>query len=154
VSGNVRATSERGVVHAVCSSERKGMQKAPRDAVYLMAGHGIDGDAHAGPWHRQVSLLSLSSIEWMRARGADVDRGSFGENIVVEGIEVHTLAVGTTLHVGDVVILRVTQIGKECHAMCAIGQAVGECVMPQRGIFCEVVVGGTVRPGDAIEVAA
>ena len=142
----------KGTVHAVCLSETKGVQKTPCEEVTLVVGHGLEGDAHAGKWHRQVSLLSKKSIKFMKDRGADVDRGSFGENIVVEGIEVHELPVGTTLRIGEKVLLKVTQIGKECHTMCAIGKAVGDCIMPRRGIFCEVIVGGKVRPGQTIEV--
>lgn len=139
-------------VVAVCVSAAKGTAKAPCPSVEAVVGHGIAGDAHAGPWHRQVSLLALASIEFMKERGADVGYGSFGENVVVDGLAVHELPVGTLLRLGDEVTMRVTQIGKECHTMCAIGQAVGECIMPRRGIFCEVVTAGTIRPGDGIEV--
>jgi len=149
VPGNV----PEGRIFAVCLSEKKGEQKSPRaGGAMTVAGHGFEGDAHAGKWHRQISLLSRSAVEYMRERGADVDRGSFGENIIVEGIEVDTLPVGTHLRVGSSAILRVTQIGKECHSLCAIGLAVGECVMPKRGIFCEVIEGGPIKPGDLIRV--
>ena len=116
------------------------------------ADHGILGDAHAGPWHRQISLLAHESIEFMKARGADVGLGSFGENLVTEGLRLHDLPLGTLLRLTSGVTLRVTQIGKECHAPCAIGKAVGQCIMPEEGVFCEVLTGGIIRPGDGIEV--
>ena len=140
-----------GKVLAVCISERKGTMKHPVSEVLLRAGHGIEGDAHAGPWHRQVSLLGLEKIEAFRAKGADVAYGAFGENLVVDGFDFRTLPVGSLLAVGDV-LLQTTQIGKECHNDCAIKKAVGKCVMPTEGIFAVVVKEGVVRPGDEIEV--
>ena len=139
-----------GTIHALCVSTKKGIAKSPVDSIELKKDHGIVGDAHAGNWHRQVSLLSLTSVQYMKDRGAPVDRGSFGENIIVDGFEVDTLPVGTSLQLGSDVVLEVTQIGKECHDMCAIGKAVGECIMPKKGIFCKVIKEGTVKPGDAI----
>ena len=141
-----------GTVKAVCTSDRKGIQKLPHEAVELKPDWGIVGDAHAGQWHRQVSLLSFESIEDFKARGAQVDNGSFGENLVVEGFDLKSLPLGTRFSCGDGVELELTQIGKECHTHCAIYYTMGECIMPHEGVFTRVVSGGTVRPGDPIEI--
>jgi MOSC domain-containing protein YiiM len=125
-------------------SDRKGVQKRPVEEALLRPGHGIEGDAHAGAWHRQVSLLADEDIRTMRGRGVEIHYGDFAENITTRGVELAGLPVGTRLHLGEAV-LEVTQIGKECHQGCAIYQAVGECVMPRRGIFAKVIQGGTVR---------
>jgi len=111
------------------------------------------GDAHAGSWHRQVSLLARKSIVKMQRLGLDVDAGDFAENITTEGVELFSLPVGTRLSVGPV-LLEVTQVGKECHARCAIYRQAGDCVMPKEGIFARVLQGGTVRPGDSIRIGA
>jgi MOSC domain-containing protein YiiM len=124
-------------------SERKGVQKTPVQEALLKENHGIEGDAHAGPWHRQVSLLATEDIEGMRGRGIEIHCGDFAENITTEGVELPKLPVGTRLYIGTAV-LEVTQIGKECHHDCAIYQAVGDCVMPRRGIFARVIRGGTI----------
>ncbi len=137
-------------VKAVSVSRTKGVKKANVDRVYLREGHGIEGDAHAGPWHRQVSLLAMESISKIRGKGLDVSPGDFAENITTEGIELHTLPVGTRLQFGNAIEVEVTQIGKECHNRCAIFHAVGDCVMPREGIFVRVLKGGVVRPGDAV----
>lgn len=139
-------------VQAVSLSEQKGTVKIPQPAVELVVGHGIKGDAHAGKWHRQVSLLGWESIAKMRALNAPVDAGSFAENITTVGLVLYELPIGTTLAIGETVIMRVTQIGKECHQGCAIRQLTGDCVMPREGIFAEVLAGGVVRPGDEITV--
>ncbi len=136
---------------AVCTSQIKGVQKDKQDKIELVVEHGIQGDAHAGKWHRQVSLLSYEKIEAFKKRGADVNDGAFGENIVVSGIDLSALPVGTLLKAGDVE-LEVTQIGKECHQHCAIYHAVGDCIMPREGIFTRVLKGGVVTNGDAINV--
>jgi MOSC domain-containing protein YiiM len=136
-------------VIAVCISAEKGQRKTPVAAVELKANHGIVGDAHAGDWHRQVSLLATESIAKMRAMGLDVDSGDFAENITTGGLDLVTLPIGTRLAVGDV-ILEVTQIGKECHNRCAIFYQAGDCVMPKEGIFARVLKGGTVSAGTAI----
>jgi MOSC domain-containing protein YiiM len=136
-------------VHALSISERKGTQKHNVPAVELQAEHGIVGDAHAGPWHRQVSLLALESIAKMQAKGADVGPGAFAENITTEGLDVPNLHLGDRLRLGEVE-LEVTQIGKECHAHCAIYQQVGDCVMPREGVFARVLTGGRLQVGDAI----
>jgi molybdopterin adenylyltransferase len=140
-----------GRVVSVNVSPEKGVQKTPQVSVRLEVGSGIDGDAHAGAWHRQVSLLASESIARMKALGADVQPGAFGENLTTEGLAVHALPVGTRLRVGPA-LLEVTQIGKECHDRCAIYRQVGDCVMPREGIFVRVLEGGDVRPGDGILV--
>jgi MOSC domain-containing protein YiiM len=143
---------DRGTIEAVCLSVAKGTVKVPVSEAILVVGHGIEGDAHAGTWHRQVSLLSSTSIDKMKALGADVDQGSFAENLTVGGIDVWQLPVGTRLRAGREAELEVTQIGKECHHGCAIFHAVGSCVMPTEGVFARVMRGGAVHPGDALVV--
>lgn len=122
-----------GKVIATCTSEIKGVQKKNVHQVCLIEDYGIEGDAHAGKWHRQVSLLSYDRIQEFRARGAKVEDGAFGENLVVEGIDFKTLPIGTKFKCNDVV-LELTQIGKECHHGCAIFQAMGDCIMPREGV--------------------
>ncbi len=119
----------------------------------LRAEHGIEGDAHAGPWHRQVSLLAQESIDKMVAEGLNVGPGDFAENITTSGIEVAALPIGTVLDLGEALV-EVTQIGKECHARCAIYYQAGDCVMPREGIFVRVLRGGRVAPGDPVTVRA
>ncbi len=138
-------------VIAVCISKNKGERKTPVESVELRENHGIVGDAHAGEWHRQVSLLAKESIDKMRKLGLDVDCGDFAENITTEGIDLPGLPIGTRLTMGET-LLEVTQIGKECHTRCAIYHQAGDCVMPKEGIFVRVITGGVVRPGDAIEL--
>jgi MOSC domain-containing protein YiiM len=145
---------ETGVIVAVNVSREKGTRKVPVERALLRVGHGVEGDAHAGAWHRQVSLLSMSSIEKMRGKGLELQPGDFAENLTVSGLDVWALPVGTRLLVGDDVELEVTQIGKECHLGCDIRRQVGDCVMPREGIFAKVVAGGVVRPGDAVRVRA
>lgn len=142
----------RGKVIAVCTSERKETQKTEVPSIKLVPGYGIEGDAHVGNWHRQVSLLDLDKIEAFRARGANVAFGAFGENIVVEGFDFRNLPVGTRFRINGSVLLEMTQIGKECHAHCAIYHQVGDCIMPREGVFAIVLEGGEVRPGDEIEM--
>ncbi|MBR4098357.1 MAG: MOSC domain-containing protein [Clostridium sp.] len=137
-------------VVSVNISERKGTIKHPVPEIQLKLRHGIVGDAHAGDWHRQVSMLAEESIDTMRAKcPIPLDSGIFAENINTEGIDLKSLPVGTHLTIGETEV-EVTQIGKECHNDCAIKQAVGTCVMPTEGIFVIVVREGTVRPGDEI----
>ena len=138
-------------VMAVCISERKGIRKHAVPEITVRKEHGIVGDAHAGNWHRQISLLATESIDRMRAMGLSLTDGAFAENIVTEGIELKALPVGTLLRVGET-LLRMTQIGKECHNDCAIKAATGTCVMPTDGIFAVVVGEGTIRPGDGISI--
>lgn len=140
-----------GKVIAVCVSEKKGTQKHEKESVILRENWGIEGDAHAGNWHRQVSMLSLEKIEDFRARGAEVDFGAFGENLIVEGYDLSKLPVGTRFVIGEVV-LEMTQIGKECHSHCAIHRMVGDCIMPREGVFTKVVKGGEIRPDDEIHM--
>jgi MOSC domain-containing protein YiiM len=140
-----------GKVIAVCISENKGERKTPVDLVEVRENHGIVGDAHAGGWHRQVSLLARESIEKMQRMGLSVDAGDFAENITTQGIDLPALPVGTRLAVGKT-LLEVAQIGKECHTRCAIYHQAGDCVMPKEGIFARVLHGGMVKPGDAIEI--
>lgn len=137
-------------VVSVNLSEQKGTVKKPVEAAELREGHGIVGDAHAGAWHRQVSLLALESVEKMRSLcGADLPYGVFAENFLTQGIDLKTLPVGARLQVGQCV-LKITQIGKECHGECEIRRKVGQCVMPTEGVFAVVVEGGSVQPGDEV----
>lgn len=140
-----------GVVVAVCLSDVKGIAKWEVPSADLVENHGIKDDAHAGNWHRQVSLLSHEKVEEFRSRGGNVQNGAFGENILISGIDCARLPVGTLLSSGDI-LLEVTQIGKECHAHCAIYHQVGDCIMPREGIFTKVLKGGTVKKGDVFHV--
>jgi MOSC domain-containing protein YiiM len=139
----------RGNIVAVCISETKGERKRPVPWITLQKDHGIFGDAHAGDWHRQVSLLAIESIEKMRALGLSVSAGDFAENITTIGIDLVALPVGSRLTIGAA-LLEVTQIGKECHTRCAIYHQAGDCVMPKEGIFARVIHGGEIKPGDRI----
>ena len=138
-------------VVSVCISEKKGTKKHPVAEISLRPHHGIVGDAHAGDWHRQVSLLANESVDRMRKEGLTLAAGDFAENILTEGLTLRTLPVGTVLRAGEV-RLEVTQIGKECHNDCEIRRMTGMCVMPTDGIFAVVLNGGVIRPGDRIEV--
>lgn len=139
-------------VVSVNTSERKGERKRPVPEIRLKKRHGIVGDAHAGDWHRQISLLAEESVDTMRQNcPVTLDSGVFAENINTRGIDLKALPVGTRLEIGETE-LEVTQIGKECHNDCAIKKAVGRCVMPTEGIFAVVIREGTVRPGDEIRV--
>ena len=134
-------------VLAICISKHKGTLKNEVSEANFIEEFGIEGDAHAGKWHRQVSLLAFEKIDDFRNKGGNVDFGAFGENLVVDGIELHKLPVGQQLQVGEV-LLEVTQIGKECHDKCAIYYQVGECIMPKNVIFTRVLKGGKVKVGD------
>ena len=138
-----------GTVQAICLSAEKGTAKKDIGKAELVEGFGLKGDAHAGDWHRQVSLLSLQKIEAFRAKGAEVDYGAFGENLVVDGIDFASLPVGTKLRCG-VALLEITQIGKECHNHCAIYQRMGDCIMPREGVFARVLQGAVIKTGDKI----
>ncbi len=141
-----------GIVKAVCISEKKGVQKHDIGEAFLRADHGIEGDAHAGKWHRQVSLLAAESVaKVQKALDFELKSGDFAENILTEGIELFTLPVGTKLQIGDAEG-EVTQIGKECHHGCAIRELAGDCVMPREGIFIRVTKSGRVKTGDRIQV--
>jgi MOSC domain-containing protein YiiM len=138
---------------AVCVSKKKGERKTPVDQVELRPEHGLVGDAHAGDWHRQVSLLASESIQKMKDMGLEVDSGDFAENLTTKGLELFTLPIGTMLKVGPT-LLEVTQIGKECHTRCNIYHQAGDCVMPKEGIFARVRKGGPVQAGDRLEIVA
>ena len=144
--------NQRGIVIAVCTSERKGMPKEDVGRGLLVKEHGLEGDVHAGDWHRQVSLLSVSSINKIKEQGLEIENGDFAENLTVDGLDVWTLPVGTRLTVGQEAVLEVTQIGKECHARCAIFYRAGDCVMPREGIFARVLKTGPVAAGDEVVV--
>lgn len=140
-----------GKILAISISEKKGQRKHNISKAELRVDHGMVGDAHAGNWHRQISLLGITSIELMQAKGAPVKPGDFAENITVEGIVLYELPVGTRLRLGNEVVIEVTQIGKECHSGCEIQQQVGSCIMPTQGIFAKVIKGGCIQVGDAVE---
>lgn len=140
-----------GTVLAVCTSAEKGVQKRDVHSAHFTPEWGIDGDAHAGKWHRQVSLLSADKIEAFRAKGAEVVYGDFGENLVVSGFDFRSLPVGTLLRCGEV-LLEMTQIGKECHSHCAIYKTMGDCIMPREGVFARVLEGGTITVGDEMSI--
>lgn len=143
----------KGQLIAACLSRQVGERKTPVAQVELLENHGIVGDAHAGTWHRQVSLLAKESIDKMRAKGLDVDNGDFAENLTTKGVDLPKLPIGTRLQIGDS-LLEVTQIGKECHTRCAIYHQAGDCVMPKEGIFAKVLRGGIIKPGDPLELIA
>ncbi len=140
-----------GKVVAVCISEKKGTQKHEVPYIDLKCEHGIIGDAHAGNWHRQISLLARESVDTLRTEGLDLFPGAFAENILTEGIGLKTLPIGTRIRIGSAV-LEVTQIGKTCHNDCEIKKIAGKCVMPTDGIFTIVIEEGRIAPGDSIEV--
>lgn len=138
-------------VVAVCISAKKGTRKKNVGEARAIVNYGLENDAHAANWHRQISLLALESIEKMRQAGLSVGPGDFAENITTEGIELTSLPIGTRLRVGEVE-MEVTQIGKECHTRCAIYRLAGDCVMPREGIFTRVLSPGLIKVGDGIEV--
>lgn len=140
-----------GKVMAVCISERKGTPKNNIHEAKVIEDFGIEKDAHAGKWHRQVSLLSYEKIEEFRSRGAEVADGAFGENLIVSGIDFKTLPIGTKFACNDVV-LELTQIGKQCHSGCAIYKVMGDCIMPREGVFTRVLHGGIIREGDELVI--
>ncbi len=143
-----------GRVVSVNLSERKTVRKTPGESGTLVLDRGFETDAHAGDWHRQVSLLAQESIDKMVAAGLDVAAGDFAENITTEGIDVTSLPMGTIVHVGDEAVLEISQIGKVCHTKCAIYYQAGDCVMPREGVFAVVRVAGDVRVGDAVTVVS
>ena len=143
---------KKGVVRGICISKKRGTAKYPVETAKIVPDWGIEEDAHGGKWHRQISLLALEKIEAFREKGADVDFGAFGENLIVEGFDLRNVPVDSEIRIGDAVRLKVTQIGKECHSHCAIYQRMGDCIMPREGIFAEVLTGGMIRVGDCVEV--
>lgn len=140
----------RGQIAAVCVSKHKGTPKTDVGSALITEDLGIFGDAHSGDWHRQISLLSVEQIAEMQEKGVDVGPGSFAENITTRGVDLDTLKVGDRVVLGDSVLLEVTQIGKECHTRCAIFHKVGDCIMPERGVFARVLHGGKVVVGDKV----
>lgn len=136
---------------AVCISEKKGTQKRNVHEALFIEDFGLENDAHAGKWHRQVSLLSYERIQDFKKKGAPVEDGAFGENLIVSGIDFKNLPVGTRFQCGDVV-LEMTQIGKECHNGCEIYKIMGDCIMPREGVFAKVLCGGRIREGDELTV--
>lgn len=143
-----------GRVVSVNLSEKKTVRKQRFDRGTLVLDRGFDTDAHAGDWHRQVSLLAQESIDEMRAKGLDVGPGDFAENITTEGLDVMTLPVGSVVHVGDDVVLEISQVGKVCHNKCAIYYQAGDCVMPREGVFAVVRQAGDVAVGDTVEIVS
>lgn len=141
----------KGIIKAVCLSEAKGTEKRPVASVTLIANHGLSGDAHAGNWHRQVSLLSADKVDEFNACGGKAEIGAFGENILVSGIDFKSLPVGSILRAGEVV-LKMSQIGKECHSHCQIFHRVGDCIMPREGVFATVEHGGELHAGMELTV--
>ena len=141
----------KGIVRAICISDIRGVEKHSIPEAHFLKDFGIEGDAHGGKWHRQVSLLSYDKIKAFNQKGANVTDGAFGENLVVEGLDFANLPVGTKFYAGTTV-LRMTQIGKECHSHCAIYQRMGECIMPREGVFAEVLQEGDIHEGDEMQV--
>ncbi|KRT34551.1 MOSC domain-containing protein [Acetomicrobium hydrogeniformans] len=139
-----------GIVWAVCLSKKKGTVKEDVGEATLIEGMGLEGDAHAGFMHRQVSLLALEDIEKMREKMPNLGPGSFAENITVKGLDMDSLSIGDRISVGET-LLEVTQIGKECHSKCEIFKITGDCIMPKKGIFCAVIKGGRVKKGDVVK---
>lgn len=139
---------------SIALSKKKGTRKSIVDEALLVEEHGIEKDAHAGPWHRQVSFLASESIEQARNQGLDVSFGDFAENIATSGIDWQKIPIGTRLRLGDTVLVEITQIGKECHTRCAIYYKAGDCIMPKEGVFARVLRGGKIRRGDTIRVEA
>ncbi|MCC8162827.1 MAG: MOSC domain-containing protein [Lachnospiraceae bacterium] len=140
-----------GRIIGICISEKRGTAKHEVEACEIVEGWGLKGDAHGGDWHRQISLLSYEKIEEFRARGAEVDLGAFGENLIVEGFDLRTMPVGTRFRIGEAELV-LTQIGKECHSHCAIYKKMGDCIMPREGVFTRVLHGGRIQKGDTVEM--
>lgn len=140
-----------GIVTALCISEKRGTQKINVKEGKFIEDFGIENDAHAGKWHRQVSLISYEQIEDFKARGGNVEPGAFGENLIVKGFDFKNMPVGTIFKCNDVE-LEMTQIGKQCHQHCQIYYQVGDCIMPREGVFARVIKGGTIKVGDEMEV--
>ena len=137
---------------SIAVSKKKGTRKTPVDEIFISKDHGLEGDAHAGKWHRQVSFLSSESIEAARQQGLDVTFGDFAENIATTGIDWKTIPVGARIKLGSTVLVEITQIGKECHNRCAIYYKAGDCIMPREGVFARVLEEGNIRCGDEIQI--
>ena len=143
-------SKKHGSIVAVCVSPKKGMIKTEVESGIIEEGFGIRDDAHGGDWHRQVSLLAIEEIEKMNQKGFDVKPGSFAENLCTRDFDLSSAAIGKKIMIGDQIVLEVTQIGKECHTRCAVYNKIGDCIMPEQGVFTRVISGGVVRPGDSI----
>jgi MOSC domain-containing protein YiiM len=139
-------------IDSIAVSKKKGTRKTQVEEASLVQDHGLEGDAHAGPWHRQVSFLASESIEGARQQGLDVTFGDFAENIATSGIEWLKVPVGTRVQLGEMALVEITQIGKECHNKCAIYYMAGDCIMPKEGIFARVLKGGKIRCGDQVSL--
>lgn len=150
-SGMFKRENKIGTVLATCMSEQKGTTKHQVPFLELKEDYGIIGDAHAGKWHRQISLLANESVDTIRKSGITLNAGDFAENILTQDIELKSLSIGTKIKIADT-LLQVTQIGKECHNNCEIKKAVGKCVMPTEGVFAKVLKGGKIQKGDVIEI--
>jgi len=137
---------------SIAASRHKGTRKTRLQQAELIKNHGLENDAHAGDWHRQVSFLAAESIQRAATQGLDVTFGDFAENIATLGIDWHTLAIGTRLKLGETAVVEITQIGKTCHNKCAIYHLAGDCIMPREGIFARVLEGGPIACGDAIHI--
>jgi len=142
------------MIVSIAVSKKKGTRKTPVDEAILIENHGVEGDAHSGPWHRQVSFLASESIERARSQGLDVSFGDFAENIATSGIDWMKVPIGAKVQLGDSVLVEITQIGKECHNKCAIYYQAGDCIMPREGIFGRILSGGKICCGDAVEFIA
>ena len=137
---------------SIAISKKKGTRKTPVEEAFISKDHGLEGDAHAGKWHRQVSFLSSESIEGVKDQGLDVTFGDFAENIATVGVDWKALPLGTRVKLGEAVIVEITQIGKECHNKCAIYYMAGDCIMPREGVFARVLEEGTIHRGDEIQI--
>ena len=137
---------------SIAVSKKKGTPKTPVEEAFISKDHGLEGDAHAGPWHRQVSLLASESIDKAKAQGLDVGFGDFAENIATVGVDWKALPIGTRARLGRQVMIEITQIGKECLNRCAIYYKAGDCIMPREGVFARVLVEGRIKCGDPIEI--
>lgn len=145
----MRGEVNMGKITGICISEKRGVQKHLITEANIVCDWGIEGDAHGGKWHRQISLLSKEKVDAFKAKGADIHPGSFGENLIVEGVDFSSMPVGTRFVIGDVV-LEMTQIGKECHNHCLIYKTMGDCIMPREGVFAEVITGGHIKIGQEV----
>ena len=151
----MKTNNQTGQIEAICTSHKKGVAKETVTSAKLIIDHGIEGDAHAGKWHRQVSVLDAADVEKMRQKGAtNLKHGSFGENIVVSGTDISKLGLGSIIKIGNNVELSVTQLGKKCHSHCAIYYQVGDCIMPRLGLFARVTKDGSIAVGDSVEVTS
>ena len=137
-------------IRSISLSKKKGTRKIPVEEAVLIADHGLEKDAHAGPWHRQVSFLASESIDGAREQGLEVTFGDFAENIATSGVDWLNVPIGTRILLGESAVVEITQIGKECHNRCAIYYLAGDCIMPREGVFGRVIKGGRIKKGDKI----